>query len=256
VDPARASGYLCVPVIAQGESLGVIYVQDAAKIGQPLGESTARRKQAFAVNLAEQISLALANLRLRETLRYQSVRDPLTGLFNRRHMEESLQRELHRAARNGKQVPVFMMDLDHFKQFNDSFGHEAGDILLREFGSLLTTQIRGSDIACRYGGEEFVVILVEAGLDVARQRADSLREQVRDMRVQHQGQMLRRVTVSIGVAAFPDHGTSSSQLLNAADKALYAAKAEGGDHVVLAQAEETPQVMKSRATCPEDDVKT
>jgi diguanylate cyclase (GGDEF)-like protein len=132
-----------------------------------------------------------------------------------------------------------MMDLDHFKQFNDSFGHEAGDIVLREFGTLITAQIRGSDIACRYGGEEFLVILVDATLELAQRRADSLREQVRNMQIQHRGKVLRRVTVSMGLAAFPDHGRSRVLVVNAADKALYTAKSEGRDRVVLAQSQET-----------------
>jgi diguanylate cyclase (GGDEF)-like protein len=243
VDLEQGSSHLCIPMIAHGESLGVIHIEVAAKVGQP--DRTDKRKQAFAVRLGEQISLVLANLRLRETLKYQSVRDPLTGLFNRRHMEESLQRELCRAARHEAQVPVLMMDLDHFKQFNDSYGHAAGDILLREFSSIMTAQIRGSDIACRYGGEEFLAILVDATLDDALLRAQILREQVRDMRVRNGSEVFRRVTVSIGVAAFPDHGTSISQILNAADKALYAAKGGGRDRVVAAQGLVDPEVIGS-----------
>jgi diguanylate cyclase (GGDEF)-like protein len=138
-----------------------------------------------------------------------------------------------------------MMDLDHFKQFNDSYGHAAGDILLREFSSIMTAQIRGSDIACRYGGEEFLAILVDATLDDALLRAQILREQVRDMRVRNGSEVFRRVTVSIGVAAFPDHGTSISQILNAADKALYAAKGGGRDRVVAAQGLVDPEVIGS-----------
>jgi diguanylate cyclase (GGDEF)-like protein len=241
VDIEKGSSHLCVPMIAHGESLGVIHVEVAAKAGQL--DRIDKQKQAFAVRLVEQISLVLANLRLRETLKYQSVRDSLTGLFNRRHMEESLQRELCRAARHKAQVPVLMMDLDNFKQFNDTYGHAAGDILLREFSSIMTAQIRGSDIACRYGGEEFLAILVDATLDDALLRAQSLREQVRDMRVRNGSEVFRRVTVSIGVAAFPDHGTSISQILSAADKALYAAKAEGRDRVVAAQDLVDPEVI-------------
>lgn len=237
---AAVSGYMCVPLTAQGEALGAFCAQDS-----DLSAVTWQHRQAFALSLAEQISLTLANLRLRETLKYQSVRDPLTGLFNRRHMTESLERELHRATRNTLQVPVLMMDLDHFKQFNDSHGHAAGDFLLRDFGSLISSRTRGSDIACRYGGEEFVVILVDATLENARLRAESLRQQVRDMQVQQRGEMLARVTVSIGIAAFPDHGTSSAEIMNAADKALYEAKARGRDRVVVAEVEDKAQVVRS-----------
>ncbi len=232
VDQTSAAS-LCIPLMAQGEYLGVLHLQDPALSADP---QIVQRKQKFATTLAEQMSLAFANLMLRETLKYQSVRDSLTGLFNRRHMEESLARELLRAARNGKPVAVLMIDLDHFKRFNDSAGHEAGDALLRELGSLLSSNIRGGDIACRYGGEEFLIILVDAALQFAHQRAEALKEQVRNMQIHHRGQMLHQVTVSIGVAGFPDHGTSAQQIINLADKALYKAKTSGRNRVVLAHA--------------------
>jgi diguanylate cyclase (GGDEF)-like protein len=221
---------LCIPLIAQGESLGVLYIQDPDPSADP---ELLQRKQKFAVTLAEQVSLAFANLMLRETLKYQSVRDSLTGLFNRRHMEESLERELLRSARNGKPVAVLMIDIDHFKRFNDSFGHEAGDILLRELGSLLSSQIRGGDIACRYGGEEFLVIMMDASLRCAAERAETLREQARNLQIHHHGETLRKVTISIGVAAFPDHGSSAQELINRADRALYKAKTSGRDRVIV-----------------------
>jgi diguanylate cyclase (GGDEF)-like protein len=208
----------------------VLYIQDPDPSADP---ELLQRKQKFAVTLAEQVSLAFANLMLRETLKYQSVRDSLTGLFNRRHMEESLERELLRSARNGKPVAVLMIDIDHFKRFNDSFGHEAGDILLRELGSLLSSQIRGGDIACRYGGEEFLVIMMDASLRCAAERAETLREQARNLQIHHHGETLRKVTISIGVAAFPDHGSSAQELINRADRALYKAKTSGRDRVIV-----------------------
>jgi diguanylate cyclase (GGDEF)-like protein len=233
VDPTSRAGHLCVPLVGQGESLGVLYVQIPAN---PAGTVALQRTQRFAVSVAAQMSLAFANLMLRETLKYQSVRDPLTGLFNRRHMEEFLARELLRANRNHKPLVVFMIDLDHFKQFNDSFGHEAGDILLREVGALFSSRIRGGDVACRYGGEEFLIILTDANLNAARQRAETLKGQVRSLQVHHRGQTLRQVTVSIGVAAYPDNGTSAQEMINAADKALYRAKTSGRDRIVVADA--------------------
>ncbi|MGA2000058.1 MAG: diguanylate cyclase [Terriglobales bacterium] len=233
VDQASRAGHLCVPLVGQGESLGVLYIQIPAN---PAGTVALQRTQRFAVSVAAQMSLAFANLMLRETLKYQSVRDPLTGLFNRRHMEESLARELLRANRNHKPLAVFMIDLDHFKQFNDSFGHEAGDILLREVGALFSSQIRGGDIACRYGGEEFLIILTDANLNAARQRAETLKGQVRSLQVHHRGQTLRQVTVSIGIAAYPDNGTSAQEMITAADKALYLAKTSGRDRIVVADA--------------------
>jgi len=184
--------------------------------------------------MAGHIALALSNLRLSEKLRHQSIRDPLTGLFNRRYMEESLERELRRGVRNNELVALLMIDIDHFKQFNDTFGHQAGDTLLREFGTFLRQRTRGQDVACRFGGEEFVIILTASSLDGASQRAELLREELKQLVVQHVGQVLGALSISIGVSAFPNHGSSAEELLNAADRALYRAKSEGRDKVVLA----------------------
>ena len=239
-------------MVAQGESLGVLSVTDS---GLPDGAADPRRlqrMQELATSLAEQISLAFANLMLRETLKYQSVRDPLTNLFNRRHMEEALQRELLRAARNGNPVAVLMADLDHFKQFNDAFGHEAGDVLLRDLGALLAAEIRGGDIACRYGGEEFLLILSDTDLPSACERAEKLQQQVRNLQVRYRGETLRRITLSIGVAGFPRHGTSASQIVTAADRALYKAKAAGRDRVVVAG--EAPRVQRAPDAEPAPEV--
>lgn len=169
----------------------------------------------------------------REELRAQAIRDPLTGLFNRRYMEESLGRELHRALRNQQPLGVLMLDLDHFKRFNDAAGHPAGDALLKELGALLQHRTRKEDIACRYGGEEFTVILPGMAVEMARRRAEELREGMKGAEVQHRGQSLGPVTLSVGVAAAPDHGATTEEILQAADEALYQAKAEGRDRVVV-----------------------
>lgn len=227
--------YLCVPMMGQGEALGVLHLQG----GSPSSEMELRlteTKQRLAVTAAGHIALALANLRLRETLRMQSIRDPLTGLFNRRYMEESLARELRRSARNQRTLGAIMMDLDHFKRFNDTFGHEAGDALLRELGEFLRTRTRREDIACRYGGEEFVVILPEASIEATRQRAERLREEFKHLNIQHRGRSLGTVTLSLGVAVFPEHASTVEDILRCADRALYRAKAEGRDRVVLGEA--------------------
>lgn len=243
IDEASAPCHLCVPMVAQGDSLGVLSIDDPDLCDSIALPHLLQRKQELAATVAEQISLAFANLMLRETLKYQSVRDPLTGLFNRRHMEESLARELLRAARNAKPVTVLMVDVDHFKRFNDMFGHEAGDVLLRELGSIFISMTRGGDIACRYGGEEFLLILADAGLDAGCDRAVKLKEQVAKLQIRHRGEMLRRITVSIGVAGFPDHGTSATQILKSADEALYQAKAEGRDRVIVAAAVSTEHAV-------------
>src|SRR3989449_1743351 len=173
----RGVSYLCVRMMGQGEALGVLHVQSGGTSGEGQNHLT-DAQQRLAVTAAGHIALALANLRLRETLRMQSIRDPLTGLFNRRYMEESLARELRRAARNQRRLGAIMLDLDRFKRFNDTFGHEAGDTLLRELGEFLRSRTRGEDIACRYGGEEFVVILPEASMEVTQIGRASCRERV------------------------------------------------------------------------------
>jgi diguanylate cyclase (GGDEF)-like protein/PAS domain S-box-containing protein len=237
VSESLAGGYLCVPLAAQGETLGVLCLENPSQspnppLGSPEHQTEALARQASAV--AERISLVLANLRVREVLRNQSIRDPLTGLFNRRFMEESLEREVRRAARNKEGVALLMLDLDHFKLFNDTFGHQAGDVLLRGFGDFLSQGTRGQDVACRYGGEEFLIVLSGASIDAACKRAELLREDLKQLTVRHAGQVLGRVTVSIGVSAFPGHGATVEELVRAADKALYRAKEEGRDRVVVA----------------------
>jgi diguanylate cyclase (GGDEF)-like protein len=168
-------------------------------------------------------------------LRQRSIRDPLTGLFNRHYLEETLEREIRRAARGERPVAIIMLDLDQFKRFNDDFGHDGGDTLLRELGTFLWTHVRQEDIACRYGGEEFTLVLPDASLDIARQRAEYLREEVKHLNVRHNGQPVGAVSLSLGVAVFPGHGLTGEVVLKAADVALYRAKREGRDRVVVAQ---------------------
>jgi diguanylate cyclase (GGDEF)-like protein/PAS domain S-box-containing protein len=236
---APLASALCVPMTAQGESLGLLHLRQlptAAAGTRPGPAGQLKATQVFATTVVEQMALALVNLRLRETLRSQAVRDPLTGLFNRRYLEETLERELSRAVRTQRPFGVIMLDLDHFKRFNDTFGHPAGDAVLRELGRFLRTQTRGSDIACRYGGEEFTIILPECSLDVTRRRADEIREGVKRLVVQYQGQQLGAMTISLGVANYPVHGDAGEALLQLADAALYRAKDEGRDRVVVANA--------------------
>jgi diguanylate cyclase (GGDEF)-like protein/PAS domain S-box-containing protein len=236
VGKSSSNEYVCVPMAAQGETLGLLYVEKvsvpaSSGPGSDQGETLERRASA----VGERIALALANLRLREILRSQSIRDPLTGLFNRRFMEESLERELRRALRGKQQVALLMLDIDHFKVFNDTFGHQAGDALLRALGILLRETTRGQDVVCRYGGEEFAFVLAGASLDAARKRAELLRTEVKHLNVRHGGQLLGVVTLSIGIAVFPGHGDSSEHLLKAADDALYRAKEQGRDRIISAE---------------------
>ncbi|NES22971.1 MAG: diguanylate cyclase [Symploca sp. SIO3E6] len=218
---------LCIPMMAQGETLGMLYLNTVNS------EKLTKAKKQLAVTVAEQISLSLANLQLRERLRNQSIRDPLTGLFNRRYMEKSLQQELYRAERNKKPLGIIMLDIDHFKKFNDNFGHEAGDMVLQELGKFLQQSVRKSDIACRYGGEELMVILPEASLENSKQRAEEIRSGVKQLKVHNGRQCLGQVTISIGVACFPEQGLSGDAIIQAADTALYQAKKEGRDRTVI-----------------------
>ena len=169
----------------------------------------------------------------REDLRAQAIRDPLTSLFNRRYMQEALERELHRAEHGGTPLTILILDLDHFKSFNDTWGHEAGDLMLRQLGALMEERTRREDVACRFGGEEFVVILPGMSLGVGCRRAEEFRQGVRGLKIEYQEKLLPAATVSIGLACFPEHGTNTEELLRAADKALYCAKESGRDRVVV-----------------------
>ena len=231
--------YLCVPLMAQGEAMGVFHIEcpshAQAAVASPEDWTAFKiSRQELANAVAEHVALALANLQLRETLRSQSIRDPLTGLFNRRFMEESLEREILRAGRNNSTIGILLLDIDHFKRYNDTFGHEAGDAVLREVGALLRKQVRGEDIPCRYGGEEFLLLLPGAPAEIALHRAEQLREAVRHLNVNFHGQTLGTLTISIGVAMFPQHGTGADSLLESGDRALYTAKESGRDQVLLA----------------------
>lgn len=233
----RHCGYLCVPMLAQGDILGILHVfvplrEDTAQGADEEAGTDSMRLLVIAV--AEQIGVALANLRLRAELRSQSIRDPLTGLYNRRFMEEALDRELARASQARCRVSLVAIDLDHFKQLNDSLGHEGGDLVLREIGALLRRHLRGGDLACRFGGEELLIILPETGVDEAAALAEKMRRRIEDLAITLRGQALRKVTASFGVAEYPGHGANQEELLKAADAALYRAKSAGRNQIAVA----------------------
>lgn len=228
---------MCIPMAAQGEAVGVFHIRtNLASSSQSEGGSPSitEAKQQIARAMADSTALALTNLKLRIFLREQSIRDPLTGLFNRRYLEETLEREFNRAIRLRRHVGVIMLDLDHFKKFNDTYGHETGDILLRKLGPFLIQHLRGGDIACRYGGEEFALILPEVPLESVQARAEKLLEGIKRIKVDHLGENSPAITLSMGIAMFPDNGSTSQQVLNAADSALYQAKNKGRDCIVVA----------------------
>ena len=196
--------------------------------------ATLRGRQQLAITLSEQIAMALSNIRMREHLRQQTIRDPLTGLYNRRFLEDALNREAARCKRNGGAFSVLMMDLDHFKRFNDSFGHDAGDAVLRSLAKALQENARDSDLACRYGGEEFMLVLPDTDSKGAAVQAQRILEVVRDLAVTHNGKTLGSLTISIGLAVYPHDGDTVKALMRSADQALYDAKAGGRDRVAVA----------------------
>ena len=235
--------YLCVPMMGQGAALGFLHLRHmrgAETNGVAAQEVISESKKRLIQTFAEQTALALANLRLRQKLHIQSIHDPLTGLFNRRYMQDSLERELRRSARGKKPLGLIMMDIDRFKKFNDEFGHDAGDKLLVEFGQHIGKQFREYDIPCRYGGEEFMVLMPETPIEVAQKRAEQLRKSMKNLQLQYKGDMLGPVSLSLGVAVFPFHGQTPENLFRAADAALYQAKADGRNCVSIATASSLP----------------
>jgi diguanylate cyclase (GGDEF)-like protein/PAS domain S-box-containing protein len=228
---------LCVPMVAQGNTVGVLHLEfeSAAELRYDSDtESFRDSHQPLAISAASQIALSLASLQLRESLREQSIRDPLTRLFNRRFLEESLERELQLASRKKQSLAVLFVDLDHFKRFNDTFGHDAGDWVLQSLADLFRTFFRATDLCCRYGGEEFAIILPESSSRDAATRADALRFEVKRLRLQYKKQTLGPLTLSAGIAAFPEHALTSDELLKTADQCLYESKSRGRDMVTVA----------------------
>ncbi len=231
IHPPRV-GYLCLPLMVQGETLGVLSLVDS------LTRKDAHQisLQQLAVTVGESIKLCLSNLRLRDELRHQAIHDPLTGLFNRRYLDETLPRELNRALRLNAPLCVVMLDIDGFKQFNDSFGHGSGDSLLREFGRVLRKHLRKSDISCRYGGDEFFLVMPDSSIEDTQLRVEEIRTFLKEIQQLHySGQELDIITLSAGIAHMPDHGTTEIELLRAADEAMYTAKQAGRDQIMVYQ---------------------
>ncbi|QXE92221.1 diguanylate cyclase [Geomonas subterranea] len=230
VEVGGSRAHLCIPLAAHHETLGTLSLD----LGLPQGtdEEFLERKRLKAGAFAEQVALAVRSLQLREQLRELSIRDPLTGLLNRRHMEESLLREISRATRTRQPLSVVMLDVDHFKNFNDTFGHEAGDHVLKEVGQVLQKNVRDSDIACRFGGEEFTLILPEADCDTALEICNRIRSSVKELQLVMGRQHLGHITISAGISVFPSDGDTIQQLLATADEALYEAKEKGRDRVI------------------------
>jgi diguanylate cyclase (GGDEF)-like protein/PAS domain S-box-containing protein len=232
----KQGGSICIPMIGQGQSFGVFHLAwGETDAGQHPHGREDREKLAAAV--ADIIALAVSNVRLREALKDQTIRDPLTGLYNRRYLEDSLHREVCRARRSGAPIGIIMMDIDNFKQFNDTFGHPMGDQLLRALGTYLKGQVRPEDIPSRYGGEEFTLVLPGAAREIIRERAEKLRKGFRNLPLNFGAALVdaaETLSLSFGIAIFPEHGDSGNAVLKAADQALYEAKRDGKDRVIFA----------------------
>jgi diguanylate cyclase (GGDEF)-like protein/PAS domain S-box-containing protein len=222
------SGYLCVPMMAQSEAVGILHLV------QPEDAPIPEAKLRLAIAMAEHVAMALSNLRLHETLRSQSIRDQLTGLFNRSFLEECLELELRRAARSQHSFSVIMLAPDNFQLLNDSFGLDVGDSVLRKAGVMIQASVRKGDIACRFSGQTYVVVLPQCGYEVGWRRAENLRDLARTLEVKCQSEQVGQITVSVGLAVYPEHGQTLETLLRSAEAALNRAKNSGGDCVVVA----------------------
>ena len=229
LDGMADAATLCIPLIAQGESIGLLYLERAQ---DALPDEVARTEK-YIEMLAENIGLALANLRLRDALRDMAMADALTGLANRRHFDEVLKFQVEQTERNGTPLSCLILDIDHFKHFNDEFGHDAGDAVLQAVGGVLGQALREKGNAFRLGGEEFVLLMPGFQPDQALERAVQVQQEIRNLRVEHRGKALGAITASFGLAAFPDHG-AADRLLRTADAALLRAKRDGRDRIVVA----------------------
>jgi diguanylate cyclase (GGDEF)-like protein len=230
VEPQDDQAYICLPILAHGETVGLMHLVPPSLVSNV--EFLEQRK--LAQMAAEQISMAIANTRMRDELHNQSVRDPLTGLYNRRHFMDSLRKQVDASTHNGQPLALVSVDVDHFKKFNDNHGHDAGDMVLRAVGAVLEQACDGDQLPCRLGGEEFMVLLPEKTLDSAAEIAEELRAAVEAIRVRYGEKTLPRITISAGVAAYPVHGAIPVDLMKSADDALYESKASGRNRVTLA----------------------
>lgn len=221
----KSQGSLCLPMTAPGKIFGLLHLIPIDF--QQINQSTLALAQA----VTQQLSLSLANLQLQETLQKHSLRDPLTKLFNRRYLQKFVTKEINRATRHQKPIGIMIIDVDNFKNFNDTYGHEVGDFVLIQLSTYLEKNTRNSDIVCRYGGEEFILILPDSSLQNTFIRADTIRKEVKLLNLEYKHKSLK-ITISVGVACFPEHGLELENLIAAADKALYYAKNQGRDCTV------------------------
>ncbi|MEO1101021.1 MAG: diguanylate cyclase [Pseudomonadota bacterium] len=227
----RIGEYLCIPILAHGDTVGLMHVRYALGSNMLKGRDNPNSKVStthqFAIQCAEHISLAIANVRLRDQLQDQSTKDSLTGLFNRRYFLDSMRSAIGHAERKSERMSVLTLDADHFKRFNDNHGHDAGDLVLRMISKSMMSACSSGQVPCRLGGEEFAILLPDSEIAKGLAFAEELRKTIEAQTIRYSGEDLPKVTVSIGVSEFPTHGTEPQGLLKTADVALYTAKAEG-----------------------------
>ena len=229
--------YLCIPMVAFGETVGIMQLDMAnedQRQSNLADEESIKPLEELGTMAADEVAAAIEELKLRARLQHQSTRDSLTHLYNRRYFMEAIERELYRAKHTERELSVLMFDLDFFKQFNDLHGHIGGDMVLRAFGKVLEEATRGGDVASRYGGEEFAVIMIDCPLEGARKRAEEICAKTNTIALEFHGELLEGVTTSIGISSFPQDGETIDDLITSADKALYAAKANGRNCVITA----------------------
>jgi len=247
-DPSRWIS-LCIPMTAREDTLGVFHLLvpvgavgssrqggdgGPERSGTDSGD-TLTGKRRLAALAADVLTLLLVNLQLRKQIDDLSVRDALTGCFNRRYLEDTLARELKISQRTGRQIAVILMDIDHFGQFTEVFGHGASGMVLRDLGNFLRENIREVDVPCRYGADEFAILLPDTSLVSCRRRAEHLHAMIRDLSLQDGHAHMRRITISMGIAACPDQGETVCDLMEAAKTALKNSKQTGRDRISVAE---------------------
>lgn len=229
--------YLCIPLLAQNDNIGLLYLefQHPEQLSEEVFYQLVAQQDSLIISFSEAIASSIANIKLRDTLRIRSIRDPLTGLYNRSYLEESFAREIQRAKRHNTHLAVIMIDLDHFKNINDTYGHDAGDMVLAELSKRLLKEIRQTDIACRYGGEEILLLVLEiTTIEEIYDRMEVLRQAISLMEFLHHDKLITNITASFGIALMPEHGDTPTQLIEAADRALYQSKKDGRNRITVA----------------------
>ena len=231
IDSLNSQKNMCIPIVAPGETFGILFIQPKQSLNNNWPETY---KNQFIKNFTFSAGLALANIQLRENLREQSIRDPLTNLFNRRYMVETLERECSRISRKKATLGLIMIDIDYFKRINDTFGHDAGDYVLQTVSQIFSNMIRAEDIACRYGGEEFILILPEVDQSTLQKRAEQIRKTIEETKFKFNQKDLKKITISAGLNLYTDYSENVDQIIEKADKALYQAKRNGRNQIKIA----------------------